>query len=292
MITILTKIYEVFQCKADKCQHSCCKKWEIDIDEATAAMYLDMKGDFADELHRNMESDGQDYHFKLTEKENCPFLRDDGLCRLILEIGEENLCDICASHPRFFVMAGDVELGGIGLSCERGCELLLADDTPLLFTIENTNEEFTFDEVLHILGIEPTSQIMSFTPVANKNYISDMLNIMGSTEPIDDEWTNHIANLQKNPADISQKMIAYQQEYNLKLLDKIYHHILYRGLQFIGTYTIEAIIGYASLSTNFIMMKATVTNDLPEAIRRWSEQIEYSTDNCELILKLDKTIQG
>lgn len=286
MITILTRMYESFQCKADKCQHSCCKKWEIDIDEATAAMYLGMRNSFGDELRNNMETDEQGYHFKLSQDGNCPFLRDDGLCRLILEIDEDNLCDICASHPRFFVMSGNVELGGIGLSCERCCEMLLADDNPLLFTIENTDEEFTFSKVLQILGIQPTTRHIKFTPNTNEGYVTDMLNIMNNTEPIDDEWTYHIAKLKKTPADISHKMMTYQQMCNLKLFDKIYQHILYRGLQFIDDYGIDAIIGYANLSTNFIMMEAAVTGDLSESIRRWSEQIEYSTDNCEIILPL------
>lgn len=285
MITILTKIYESFQCKADKCQHSCCKKWEIDIDEYTADMYMNMAGTFGDELRRNMETDGQNYHFRLTSDENCPFLQENGLCRLILEIGEENLCDICASHPRFFVMAKDVELGGIGLSCEKGCELLLADDEPLLFTMENTAKTFAFDEVLHMLNITPIPHSMNFTPNTSEEYVTDVLHIMGDTEPIDNIWTAHIAELQENPAARAQRMNAYQQECKFNLFNKIYQHILYRGLQFIDQYTLKAITSYANISANFIMLEAAVTGDLHEALRRWSEQIEYSTDNCEIILK-------
>lgn len=285
MITILTKMYEAFQCKADKCHHSCCKKWEIDIDEYTADIYLNMTGAFGEQLRNNMESDGQNYHFRLTSDENCPFLQENGLCRLILEIGEENLCDICASHPRFFVMAGDVELGGIGLSCEKGCELLLADDEPLLFTIENTAETFAFDEVLQTLNIIPIPHLTNFTPDTSEDYVDEMLHIMGDTEPIDDIWIAHITELQENPAAMAQRMNTYQQECNFNFFNKIYQHILYRGLQFIDQYDLEAIILYANISTNFIMLETAVTGDLHEALRRWSEQIEYSTDNCEIILK-------
>ena len=35
----------------------------------------------------------------------------------------------------------------------------------------------------------------------------------------------------------------------------------------------------------FIALTAAATGDLPEAVRRWSEQIEYDTDNVALLKK-------
>ena len=45
MTNIDAEIYSGFKCKADKCNHSCCKGWEIDIDEDTLGYYksLDTK---------------------------------------------------------------------------------------------------------------------------------------------------------------------------------------------------------------------------------------------------------
>ena len=39
MINIDAEIYSEFKCKADKCKHSCCNGWEIDIDASTAEKY-------------------------------------------------------------------------------------------------------------------------------------------------------------------------------------------------------------------------------------------------------------
>ena len=49
-----------------------------------------LPGALGDEL-RDAISDGASPHFILREDERCPFLRRDGLCRLILELGEDAL---------------------------------------------------------------------------------------------------------------------------------------------------------------------------------------------------------
>ena len=35
MLKIYPTFFPDFQCKADRCRHTCCQKWEIDIDEET-----------------------------------------------------------------------------------------------------------------------------------------------------------------------------------------------------------------------------------------------------------------
>lgn len=51
-------------------------------------------------------------------------------------------------------------------------------------------------------------------------------------------------------------------------------------------YGIDAVMTYARQSTDFIFMETAVFGDLPENIRRWSEQIEYDTDNTDILLSL------
>ena len=121
--TIYPDFYEDFCCKADKCRHTCCAGWEIDIDAATAAKYQQLAGPLGEKIRQNIvENDGV-WQFRLGGDERCPFLCTDGLCELIRRADESILCDICTNHPRFFVMVGDYELAGVGLSCEKSCEL-------------------------------------------------------------------------------------------------------------------------------------------------------------------------
>ena len=89
---------EKFRCIADRCIDSCCVGWEIDVDSRTAAYYESVSGDFGERLRKNI-SDGC---FVLDRDERCPFLNERGLCDIIIELGEDKLCQICSDHPRYF----------------------------------------------------------------------------------------------------------------------------------------------------------------------------------------------
>lgn len=44
MILRVPSYYKTFQCIADKCEHSCCIGWEIDIDEDSYEYYMGIGG--------------------------------------------------------------------------------------------------------------------------------------------------------------------------------------------------------------------------------------------------------
>jgi lysine-N-methylase len=121
MLLRVPDFYDSFHCIADKCTDTCCVGWEIDIDETSAKRYKTVQGEFGEKLRQNIEDD----HFKLLPGDRCPFLRQDGLCNMICNLGEESLCDICREHPRFVEVYGDIMEKGIGLCCEEGVRLLL-----------------------------------------------------------------------------------------------------------------------------------------------------------------------
>jgi lysine-N-methylase len=99
--------------------------WEIEVDEESFRRFQSVPGPFGEELRRSIVTEPDGPHpYALTDGERCPFLREDGLCRQILELGEESLCEICANHPRFFERYGDIEEQGVGLACEEAARLL------------------------------------------------------------------------------------------------------------------------------------------------------------------------
>ena len=100
MKTVVPNYYKKFHCIAEKCQHSCCIGWEIDIDSASLERYNKLEGDFGKRVRSAICHHGVP-HFELGEGERCPFLNDSGLCDMIVELGEQSLCNICADHPRF-----------------------------------------------------------------------------------------------------------------------------------------------------------------------------------------------
>lgn len=46
------------------------------------------------------------------------------------------------------------------------------------------------------------------------------------------------------------------------------------------------VLSYAQLNTDFIYLRYQLTGELAESTRRWSEQIEYSTENVRLLMEL------
>ena len=44
--------YQMFQCIASACPDSCCKEWEVDVDNVAAAYYRTLTGDLGDRLRQ------------------------------------------------------------------------------------------------------------------------------------------------------------------------------------------------------------------------------------------------
>lgn len=140
--------YFNFKCIADKCRHSCCVGWEIDVDERTLARYRALGGEMGEAIAESMEETKDGTHFRLCADERCPHLDEKGLCRIITVLGEGYLCDICREHPRFYHEIGGVWECGLGLACEEAARIVLsADDYADFAEIADGEEEFTPETV-------------------------------------------------------------------------------------------------------------------------------------------------
>lgn len=268
---IYPDFYHKFECKAASCNHSCCKGWEIDVDDDTCGFYGTMPGDIGDELAAAVYRDEDGAHFRLTEDERCPFLRDDGLCRVILSLGEEALCDICALHPRFYEDYGDMELAGLGLSCERVCELLWEEKAPLRF-MDDEGREFSF--------WDPD---FSYYPGTDESYIRKLIALFKKTEPIDDDWGRMLDAMETDIKKLTRRAKNYSNTYDSARYDRLFSYIMYRQLEKAAN-DADIIKAYAKTATDFIFIMDVYTGDTLESIRRFSEQIEYSTENVDIII--------
>lgn len=117
--------YARFACTAGACRHTCCKGWEVDIDGESLTRFL-----ASPDIVPFVEMEGTP-HIRLTADEACPFLNEDGLCRMILTHGEGMLCGICRDHPRFRNYFSGLTEVGLGLVCEEACRLVLSQNTPM-----------------------------------------------------------------------------------------------------------------------------------------------------------------
>ena len=284
MLNIDAEIYREFRCKADKCKHSCCKGWEIDIDEDTLEFYKGLDTELGNEIMQNIQ-EGEDTFFRLTSDERCPFLKDNGLCKIIEELGEDGLCDICRLHPRFFEDINDYSLAGVGLSCEKATELLF-EKTSLAFIISDNEKKIGFTELLKLLDIDIPEDYLKLSKVIpdylEESKIESILDKFFNTEPIDDNWKNEVLLIKSDYKDLLDESIVKNLE--IKKYEVIYQYILFRQLEQIEKYGTKRIIDYAVYSIIFIMLYAIIFHDETEAVRRWSEQIEYNEDNIDYLI--------
>ena len=122
------KYVKDFKCIADRCRHSCCEGWAIEVDTDTVARHRATEHPVSRELISSLtvEEDGA---YIECPSGRCPFLDSRGLCRIICELGESLISDICNRHPRFFHRIGDRLEYGIGASCEEAARLILSGDS-------------------------------------------------------------------------------------------------------------------------------------------------------------------
>jgi len=146
--------YSSFSCIADRCRHTCCVGWEIDVDEETLEKYKSLTGGYGEQIKDTVDL-ADTPHFRLAAGDRCPHLDSRGLCRIITEMGEDYLCSICREHPRFY---HDTPYGrevGIGMACEEACRLILTSDGYQTFAEIGEAEDVgtadarSFDAIVH-----------------------------------------------------------------------------------------------------------------------------------------------
>lgn len=125
------KYYKDFRCIADRCEHSCCVGWEIDIDKETLEKYKNLNCGYGARIADSISMEDTP-HFKLCEGDRCPHLDENGLCKIILGMSEDYLCDICREHPRFYNYTSVAEVG-IGMSCEEAARIILSSSNYMFF---------------------------------------------------------------------------------------------------------------------------------------------------------------
>ena len=300
MISIYPTIYHTFQCKADRCENTCCQLWTIDIDESTAERYHTMIGPLGESLRQAITVDDEGSHFVFSnEQPICPLLNEQGLCKVVLELGEEGLCDTCHMHPRFYKYIEDLELCGVGLSCEASVELL-AEDTQsdqVIFTIEDDDSEFSPDErltiqnIFELLALDIDSSYFQYSPNPDVQYYAKLLDLYGTTEPIDEEWTVQINTLSHDIEKLITAVQSYIANHDMGLFNKVFQYILYRQIDMLADYSLESILSYAKDSVEYILITSAIEGSPLKQVARWSQQIEYDEDNVDLLLQHYDSLQ-
>ena len=118
--------YDKFKCLAGSCPDSCCKEWDVDVDNSSASYYRELPGALGDRLRQAL-TDTEDGTVMAIEDGRCPMWRNDGLCRIHAELGEQALCRVCSQFPRLRHDYGSFAELGLELSCPEAARLILLD---------------------------------------------------------------------------------------------------------------------------------------------------------------------
>ncbi len=138
------KILEEFTCIAGACSDSCCKEWDVLVDEDTAQMYLAMPGDLGDWIRSHLKQEEGDWYFEITDG-RCPMWRPDGLCRIQAEMDHAALCETCRDFPRLTHDYGDFVERGLELSCPEAARLIFSRSAEWVETEMPGGEEPEYD---------------------------------------------------------------------------------------------------------------------------------------------------
>lgn len=308
MKDIVPGYYSKFHCIAQRCRHCCCIGWEIDIDQETLAAYDTVPGELGERLKTHISRE-ETPHFLLGEGERCPFLNSQGLCDLIIGLGEASLCQICTDHPRFRNEFSDHTEIGLGLCCEAAGQLILSERTPmeLIVLSDDGEDEGLWEDEWELLKLR--NDVFSLLrdrsrPISRR--VTGMLELCGASLPnfsvqkwaeeylalerLDEEWTQQLTSLytyesadQELPVDdtLWEQLVTYF----------VYRH--FPAALVDGDLSSKA--GFAAVSYQLIRWLAEMRymetghltlDDIVDISRMYSGEIEYSDENLEILFAL------
>lgn len=125
--------YKEFRCIGGICEDSCCENWEIDLDDASLKNYMKQKGAFGKRLKDNTRVKDKQFILNGTR---CPFLNDDNLCDIFIEMGEECLCETCTNFPRHIEEFDNLKEVSLTMSCPEASRIMLARKDKITFVCE------------------------------------------------------------------------------------------------------------------------------------------------------------
>ncbi len=283
--------YDDFKCIADKCRHNCCIGWEIDVDADTMIRYMTCPGEFGGKLRENISLEGDCPHFILGHNERCPFLNENNLCEIIINMGEDSLCQICNDHPRFVNCSEMREEVGLGMCCEEAARLIVTypdkvkllgernEDDAVIFNMRDMvietlqNREKTIDE--RIADVKEIFRI----ELPQKQWDIEFLKL----EMLDKSWSGRIMSIRGQGHKLKEDWsVPFEQ---------VLVYFIYRYMaegQYDGRYNervLFAILSFHMIREIFKRSEETV-EELIEICRMYSSEIEYSEENVETLLDI------
>ena len=291
--------YPKFKCISSECKNSCCVGWDLYIDDTTLSHYKNDNSNFAKTLKEGINF--KKSKFKASKSGKCAFLNENGLCDIIINLGENSLCQICRDHPRFrCYYEGNVEMG-LGFCCEEATRIILSFkdkiEPVLVKDDETTTLNFIQEQVLKF-----RTQALATVQDRTKSVNERLLNLLSlckvdgakidfkkiikefsSLERLNKTWGKRLKTLKNRPIalDLDENLSL---EFEQFLTNSFYRHLAQAedtlwaraiALSFIfAWWTICAIYENEKISGNEFKI-------LCDIVRDFSSEVEYSENNLK-----------
>ena len=161
--------FDSFRCIAERCPDSCCKEWDVQVDDRSAAFYRSLPGPLGERLRQVLVDDPEAGTVMTIENGRCPMWRTDGLCRIQAQLGHDALCKTCREFPRLTHDYGDFIEYGLELSCPEAARWILTSPAaPFIVTEFPGGDAPEYDtEAMDVLR---QTREVAFALLANPSY--------------------------------------------------------------------------------------------------------------------------
>lgn len=290
--------YSEFKCIAEKCKHTCCAGWEMYIDANSLSEYKKCNSEFSYKLKQGI--DFKRSKFKRSKFKRCAFLNDKGLCEIIMNLGENSLCQVCRDHPRFRSFFDDRTEMGLGFCCEESARIILCFDDkiePVLISDDKKQAEIDFIqknilefrkkalEILQDRAININDRIDSLLSLCNADFsecdFKKIIKTFLSLEKLDRGWAKTLKTLPKTfIKNTEQNLSHYCEQF---LVNSLYRYlsdaedtmwVRARAVACVfAWWLIKSIISIKQAESQYLL------NLTIDVVRAYSAEVEYSTKN-------------
>ena len=303
--------FDTFRCIAGSCTDSCCKEWDVQVDDSAAEFYLQLPGELGDRLRQVLKEQNGEMVMTIVDG-RCPMWREDGLCRIQAALGHEALCKTCREFPRLTHDYGDFQEMGLELSCPEAARFILRNPDFFYITEEKDGDEEpeydqeAMDDLLRSREIARQILMDVQRPVNEVLALLLMYGYQAQGEldgeevvPFDPEATLEAA---RNFAGQGDEQLILDFFKKLEILSPDWaarlegpnrapwsREYLTLARYFVDRYWLQAVADYdlvsrVKLAAISCLLIRLLGGDLEETAQRYSKEIENDVDNVDAIL--------
>lgn len=142
--------HRLFRCVGGSCPDTCCRDWEIVLDEKALEDYRNAPPGLREKLtHGLRRGEDGEVCFAIREDGRCALLSPEGLCLIQRDWGEEHLCQHCGAYPRFTEEYGCLTETALAVSCPEAARLLMEAERFELEELDDGERDLPF------AGVDP-----------------------------------------------------------------------------------------------------------------------------------------